>query len=72
MEKYLNMHDQEESTVKHQGMVIAQTKEDLNSARKFCRLYNVLYPYTPITQYKRRSQAFNVMYRAIIESKLPS
>lgn len=38
------MHDQEESTVKHQGMVIAQTKEDLNSARKFCRLYNVLYP----------------------------
>ena len=25
-------------------MVIAQTKEDLNSARKFCSLYNNLYP----------------------------
>ena len=44
MEKYLNSHDQEESGVKHQGMVIAQTKEDLNSAKKFCALYNDLYP----------------------------
>ena len=25
-------------------MVIAQTKEDINSARKFCKLYNKLYP----------------------------
>ena len=44
MEIFLNCHDHEESSVKHQGMVIAQTRKDLNSAEKFCSLYNNLYP----------------------------
>ena len=44
MEIFLNRHDHEESSVKHQGMVIAQTRKDLNSAEKFCSLYNNLYP----------------------------
>ena len=45
MEELLNEHDQEDTRVRHQGMVIAQTKRgELNSARSFCESYNRFYP----------------------------
>ena len=44
MEQVLDHHDEEDIRVKHQGMVIAQTKEDINLAKKFCGLYNKSYP----------------------------
>jgi len=37
MEKHLNRHDEEEKRVRHQGMVLAQTKD---GAEKFCDIYN--------------------------------
>ena len=43
MEYHLNSHDEIEKRVKHQGMVIAQTKADLNPARKFRNIYDEEY-----------------------------
>ena len=44
MEQYLNEHDQADPNVRHQGMVLAQTKEDINLAKTFCKTYNTLFP----------------------------
>ena len=44
MEHYLNEHDEADPTVRHQGMVLTQTKEDLHSADAFCNTYNRLFP----------------------------
>lgn len=48
MEKYLDNHDAKNGDgsggVYHQGMVIAQTKRGINSAYRFCDLYNCSYP----------------------------
>ena len=44
MEQYLNEHDQADPTVKHQGMVLAQTKQGINPAETFCDIYNELFP----------------------------
>ena len=41
---YLNKHDEEDSTVKHQGMVLTQTKQGINPAETFCDIYNELFP----------------------------
>ena len=43
MERYLDKHDQDDPSVRHQGMVLAQTKEDINSAKTFCEIYNALF-----------------------------
>ena len=44
MEQYLNMHDQANPTVNHQGMVLTQSKSGKNPAIPFCEAYNRLYP----------------------------
>ena len=44
MEQYLNEHDQADPTVKHQGMVLTQTKQGINPAETFCNAYNKLFP----------------------------
>ena len=44
MEQYLNMHDQADPTVRHQGMVLTQTKKGINPAETFCDIYNDLFP----------------------------
>ena len=42
MEWYLDQHDITDPSVKHQGMVLAQTKEGINPAHLFCKTYNGL------------------------------
>ena len=44
MEQYLNEHDQTDPTVRHQGMVLAQTKTGRNSAQTFCENFSSLFP----------------------------
>ena len=44
VEKYLNQHDEQDPSLKHQAMVLAQTRKDLNAASTFCGVYNQLYP----------------------------
>ena len=44
MEQYLNKHDRADPTVRHQGMVITQTKTRKNPAEPFCKMYNQLFP----------------------------
>ena len=44
MEDYLNKHDQADPTVRHQGMVLTQTKQGINPAETFCDIYNDLFP----------------------------
>ena len=45
MEQYLNEHDRADPTVRHQGMVLTQTKVGINPAETFCDIYNRLYPH---------------------------
>ena len=44
MEQYLNKHDRDDPSVRHQGMVLAQTRVRINPAETFCDIYNRLYP----------------------------
>ena len=44
MEQHLKDHNAQNGIVYHQGMVIAQTRGGLNSARMFRDLYHSLYP----------------------------
>ena len=44
IEDYLNKHDQADPTVRHQGMVLTQTKQGINPAETFCDIYNDLFP----------------------------
>ena len=44
MEQHLNIHDRLDPSVKHQGMVLTQTKVGINPAETFCDIYNELYP----------------------------
>ena len=56
MERYLNEHDQAYPRVKHQGMVLAQTKTGLNQAELFRDTYNDLFPNTCemyVTKFRR-------------------
>ena len=42
MEYWLSQHDMADPNVRHQGMVLAQTKEGINPAISFCETYNKL------------------------------
>ena len=44
MEHHLDEHDRADPTVKHQGMVLTQTKQGKNAAEKFCESYERLFP----------------------------
>ena len=44
MEQYLNEHDRADPTVRHQGMVLTQTKQGINPAETFRDAYNKLFP----------------------------
>ena len=44
IEQYLDIHDELDNKVKHQGMVLTQSKAGKNSAIRFCEIYNKLYP----------------------------
>ena len=44
MEHYLNKHDKVDPSVKHQGMVLTQSKKGKNPAIPFCEVYNRLFP----------------------------
>ena len=44
VEQYLDEHDRADPAVKHQGMVLTQTKQGINPAESFCEVYNELYP----------------------------
>ena len=44
MEQYLNKHDEADPTVRHQGMVLTQSKRGKNPAIPFCEAYNRLFP----------------------------
>ena len=44
MENYLNIHDEADPTVRHQGMVLTQSKLGRNPAIPFCNIYNGMYP----------------------------
>jgi len=43
MEYWLNEHDLQDNRTIHQGMVLAQTREDLNAAKNFCSVYQTKY-----------------------------
>ena len=71
MEKYLNMHDQIFDKVKHQGMVLTQTKKAKNSAIRFCEVYNELFPSTPkkceVYVTKTKTDALNVNDKVVLD-----
>ena len=44
MEEFLDEHDRADPTVKHQGMVITQSKQSINPAEDFSKVYNDQFP----------------------------
>ena len=60
--KYLDKHDQQDQQIKHQAMVLAQTKEARNAALDFVDAYNLLYPMDGCEKYVSGS------HRAILKN----